>query len=420
MDSTPTASNSSQDRLVTATQRQWQAHGSAGISARQISASAGIPASSIYHHFGSLEHLLACAQADARTRARAWCDALLAELGDYPATPQALAGFFAQVIDEWCESQRELAFAWREGGLLAQSSEALRAEARNWQALWHDFWTRACTHFAIAPEYHLVVERIFESESLFHMIRWRRTVDRPGLGEVAQVLGAWLTRSPPGATPWRDHAQRIAQETMPVLPTRDEAGQHLVATAARLLGEVGSAHLTHRLVAQHAGVTLGTVSHKFKTKSDLLEAAFEETYSRTIARLGTVSGHSFPRDSGTLANALSHAIVRASGERARDELFLAVARDPALARFGRQLRYLRGRTGYGLLRSLVGTRREVSPLEGALFSAFTMAQIHTLTHELADSAAPASEAHLEAYRESVIQPRIEAEIASLVELIASC
>ncbi|MBT0667112.1 TetR/AcrR family transcriptional regulator [Novosphingobium profundi] len=383
MDDIANYARSTPEHLISAVLNQWQTHGSTGISARRISAAAMIPVSSIYHHFGSLEHLLSISQDTAIARARAWCDRQFDHLDDYPRNREAFAPFFAYVIDDWCETQRELAFAWREGELHAERSEALHARVLQWQRLWSDFWSRACDHFQI-EQGRIVVERVFDSESLLHLIRWRRTVDRAGLGEFAQVLGSWLTGTSPPPTPWRDHARAIAIATQPSLPERDEVAARIVAEAAKLLGNAGSTHLTHRLVARHAGVTLGTVSHKFRTKSDLLGAAFEGVYLGMVERMSAGPGNA-PTD--TRVGAVADSILLAASERARNELFLAVARDRGLERFGRQLRYLRGRTGFGMLQSLLGDSRVVTPTEGALFSAFGMAQIRVHSLNLSDGKA---------------------------------
>ncbi|MFD1958140.1 helix-turn-helix domain-containing protein [Novosphingobium panipatense] len=57
--------NTSYDRLIAAVRTQWASVGAAAMSARQISALTAVPVSSIYHHFGSMEHLFAAAQGSA-------------------------------------------------------------------------------------------------------------------------------------------------------------------------------------------------------------------------------------------------------------------------------------------------------------------------------------------------------------------
>ncbi|MFD2136884.1 TetR/AcrR family transcriptional regulator [Novosphingobium resinovorum] len=75
------------------------------------------------------------------------------------------------------------------------------------------------------------------------------------------------------------------------MPDRDETAARIVETAARIIDEDGLARLTHRAVAERAGLTLGTVSHKFRTKPALLEAAFEGLYRANVERLQAEAPH---------------------------------------------------------------------------------------------------------------------------------
>ena len=361
-----------QDRLITAVLNQWQIEGSSGISARRLAAQADVPVSSIYHHFDSLEELQVCAQQRARHEAENWCAALLEAIGDFPACPEAFGGFFAHVIDAWCEAQRHLAFAWRECDSAPDTEDLIHGEAQAWQRLWYEFWREACAHFQVSHG-RVITKRIFDTESMFHLMRWHRAIDQAALGELARTLGSWLAGTPPPPTPWRDHTRALALKTMPALPERDETARRIVEAAQQVLAEGGSPHLTHRRVARRAELTLGTVSHKFPTKSELLGAAFEGAYSVMVDKLDPRSFSSADLDA--VIHAIADSISSATRERARNELFLAVARDPALSHFGRQLRYLRGRTGRGLLQSLVGSQRTITATEGALFSDFSLGQI---------------------------------------------
>ena len=365
---------SSQIRLIQAVIALWETIGGSGISARQISVAAGVPVSSIYHHFGSLEQLLVVAQDDARAAAHRWCEAQLGQLSNAVFPPQAFSAFFAALIDEWAFEQRQLAFAWREGQLLGARDERFRDTASRWRALWSNFWREACARFGLAAE-AVLTERLFENESFLHMFRWRRMVDRAGLDEFARGWTAWLCGDPVPASPWRDFARAEALKAFPPLPGRDETTTIIVEAAADIIGQSGAANLTHRAVAAQAGLTLGVVSHKFRTSADLLRAAFETIYARSVAPLS--SGEvSIPGDDRDKAFDGIAAIVRrnASG-RGGDELFIATARDPSLKQFAAQLRYLRGRTSKGFLQALLGEAHPVSDLEAALYSGFVSGQI---------------------------------------------
>lgn len=344
------------------------------MSARQISSLTDVPASSIYHHFGSLEHLFLASQQQCIGEAKAWCDEQYKQLYGLDVNPLAFAGFFAQIVDAWCEDRRSLAFAWRECQMLAQQSALFVEMAREWATLWERFWSEAAQRFGLGAG-SIVARRVFENESFFHMIRWRRLVDRAALDETARSLSAWLTGSAMPAAPWREFAREEALRSMPTLPDRDDTAARIVDAAARIIDEDGLARLTHRAVAERAALTLGTVSHKFRTKSALLEAAFEGLYRANVERL---QGDAPPRTNtrpSDFADDLAGMVLRGGNARGSDELFVATARDPALRQFGAQLRYLRGRTSRGMLQDFVGAGRQVGVTEASLFSGFLTSQL---------------------------------------------
>lgn len=369
-----TAESSSYDRFIAVVTGQWEQVGAAGMSARQISGLTDAPVSSIYHHFGSLEHLLLASQQQCIVEASLWCDRQWQQFDGLRASPVAFAGFFAQIVDAWCEEQRGLAFAWRECQLLAHESAQFVDATRQWAALWAHFWSEAGQRFGLGAG-SIVAQRVFENESFFHMIRWRRLVDRAALDETARVLGAWLTGSAIPPAPWREFAREEALRSMPTLPDRDETAARIVETAARIIDEDGLARLTHRAVAERAGLTLGTVSHRFRTKPALLEAAFEGLYRANVERLQAEAPARDALRPADLADDLAAMVLRGGNARGSDELFVATARDASLRQFGAQLRYLRGRTSRSALQDLVGTGREVGVTEAALFSGFLTSQL---------------------------------------------
>ena len=360
-------------RLIEAVSLQWEADGFAAMSARRISLAAGAPVSSIYHHFESLEHLFLASQRECRSRAAAWCEAQLAQVFDLEGRLEHFAEFFAHIVDAWSQGCRPLAFAWRECELLAARSPLFVDEARCWRAVWRDFWQCAGVHFGLGDGVFLV-ERLFDSESLFHMITWRRAIDRAALGEIARGVVSWLSGEPALAAPWRDVAHAAVLRDAPRPVERDDATKRIMAAAAELVGAQGVAGVTHRAVADRAGATLGAVSHKFRTKAALLNAAFEGLYA---AMTGQDAEPEVPPRASlspeVLADEIASALPRSARLAGVDDLAVSAARDPLLSAFGAQLRYLRGRSSRAALQAIVG--RSPSLLEGAMFSAFLSAQM---------------------------------------------
>ena len=369
----------SSDRLVSTVMDLWTSVGSAGASVRRISEVSGIPVSSIYHHFGSLEQLFVVAQEVAQAETRAWCAEQLQQLSDFPGQPSAFAGFFSQLVDSWVWEQNNLAFCWREGQVLAETGKSFLAINRKWDVLWSRFWQEAGAMFALGRNV-IVAERIFENESLMHMLRWRRTVDRAGLVEFGQGLGAWLTGQPMPDAPWRDFARDRAIETVPVLPRREDVAAAIVAAASEIIGQGGLANLTHRSVAERAGVTLGVVLHRFKTKARLVEAAFEAIYLNIVNGLqdhSLTAGEPLPPVD---LDEIAALVAQAAKGRGNQEMLLAAARSPSLSQFGAQIRYLRGRKSRGTAQAIAGPGREVGNLEAALFSSFAASQTRAFAH----------------------------------------
>lgn len=358
---------SSYFRLIDAVLEQWEFSGHDRISARLLSAVASVPVSSIYHHFGSLEQLLAISQEQAQGQARLWCADRLAQLTGMPCDSRAFPAFFAACVDDWVTQQRRLAFAWREGQLLRTDSPTARNQRMQWQELWSAFWQTAMACFGLKKGAG-VAHRLFENESFLHMIDWRRAVDRAGLDEFARGLGAWLTGQAVPPSPWRDFARAAALDAMPGIPDHDDMTGRIVTAAAWLIEQSGPGGLTHRAVAEQAGLTLGTVSHKVRTKAELMQLGYEALYIKAVSRLRAQTA-ALPSGGQSLGG-IADFIAASSGSGGVDALHLAVARDPALRQFGLQLRYLRGETSRALFGMLLPQRSEPGHLEAALLSAF--------------------------------------------------
>lgn len=365
---------SSQDRLIQAVLDLWERTGSVGISARQLGVSANIPVSSIYHHFGSLEQLFVVAQDDAWANAQRWCNRRLEQVSVARLPPTAFAAFFAALVDEWSHDQRQLAFAWRESQLLGARDDRFRDTAARWRGLWSRFWREASAPFGLQDK-AVLTERLFETESFLHMFRWRRTIDRAGLDELARGWTAWLCGDPVTPSPWRDFARAEAVRDFPPLPNRDQTTARIAGAAADLIGHAGAASITHRAVAAQSGLTLGVVSHKFKTSAELLRAAYETIYARSVALMDSAEIRIPFGDRGAAIDGIV-ALARRNGRaRAGDELFIAVARDVSLQPFAAQLRYLRGQTSKPILQALLGDTHQVTNLEAALYSGIVSGQL---------------------------------------------
>ncbi|HEX7854236.1 MAG TPA: TetR family transcriptional regulator [Sphingobium sp.] len=351
----------------------WGSRGHAGISARGVAQEAGLPTSSIYHHFGSLEHLFLEGQAHALIRAERWCALQLDLVGQAPGgCPDAFPALFAALIDAWSQEHRALCLTWHECHLLAARDPHYGAAINGWRELWVGFWEELCSRCGLAGSGE-ISSYVFDAESLMHMLQWRRPVDRACLDEFSRGWGCWLTGSLATEGPWRGFARGEALKTRPDVREQEGVAGQIAAAAADVVEQSGVAGLTHRAVAERAGVTLGTVSYNFRTSSDLIRATFETIYTRIVPAAG--AGGSPPVGPPVTT------LERAEGLRmasplilALEELVVAVARDPAFRAFAPQLRYLRGRSSGAVLQAALGTERVISSLDAALYSGFLAGQ----------------------------------------------
>jgi len=367
-------------KLVGTVWSLWETGGNTAISARSLARQSGIPISTIYNHFASLDDVLYLAQERALAEARLWCDSQMEQLSPAVEQPESISvptaaptasgldAIMAAIIDEWVRGQRHLCFAWREGLLLARREPRYLPIWRGWRDLWAEFWHAVCSRFGLG-EFGEWTSFIFESEATLHMLSWRRVLDRACLDELCTGWVTWLSgqRAPDG--PWRSLARQIALASSPAPAVYDEMTQRVALAAAEVVERRGVANLTHRSVAASAGVSLGVVSSRFRTSADLLHAAFEMIYSalsgqRSIAIAASQEAAGTSERTDTVQAAT---LVRQAHRWAVDELMLATAREPSFQSMAPQMRYLRGRSA----RNLLGAKAQMSWLDAALLSGFT-------------------------------------------------
>jgi AcrR family transcriptional regulator len=112
-----------------------------------------------------------------------------------------------------------------------------------------------------------------------------------------------------------------------------------------IIGRRGLEAVTHRSVAEAAGVSLGAISHHFGSRQALLEAALAHTAEREVERLNRLAlelqSSLFDIDDwvNAMAAALAHDLERDITPRlAQYELLLTSARNPAIRELAREWR----------------------------------------------------------------------------------
>ena len=117
------------------------------------------------------------------------------------------------------------------------------------------------------------------------------------------------------------------------LPRREA----ILDAALALIAERGTEQLTHRSVADHAGVALGSTTYYFASRDDLVREAFRRYVVRALALLGEIAGEAQPRNAAELVDLLVEIARRETSVDWRGtvvvehELMLRAARDPELA-----------------------------------------------------------------------------------------
>jgi DNA-binding transcriptional regulator YbjK len=112
--------------------------------------------------------------------------------------------------------------------------------------------------------------------------------------------------------------------------------EQILEAALRLIGRSGRESITHRAVAEEAGVPLGSTTYYFKSRDDLLRQALEHVAADEVERYGRL-GEDLRgvKSSHELADRLMDELVAAAAEdrvayTAEYELWLEASRRPEL------------------------------------------------------------------------------------------
>ncbi len=365
---------SSAERLIEAVLDVWETKGHAGISARNLCKIANLPVSGISYHFGGLEQLLCRAQEVALQNATVWCEGQKSWIHANCLYDQKVLGpLLAALIDDWCVNQRRLALAWREGQLLAGRNPGLLDVARAWRAMWREFWTNVLGRFDL-QQFADVTIQFFDGQSMLHLIRWNRVLDRACHEELCQGWTNWLCGESAGKGTWREVARDLALGQSPSLPVESAANLAIASAAGALLGNEGHSAVTHRAVAKAAGVSLGTVLYHFRTSAELIHSAFEAIYRTITADLPPITSKASRQSIVEIWAAMaaySRNETMPMQLLALDELFVAASRDETFLPFAAAIRYTRGKTSERQFGNVTDTNWPILGLDAAVMSVWS-------------------------------------------------
>ena len=340
------------DRLIEAARRELAHGGLRAMSFRRLGDAVGATSGALAYHLGAKADILNEVVTRERLRDQRWHDEWLERLdGLERLDRQALAATLEQYLDAMVQGEaRPTQLIWMDLVLRAPRDAEVAALVAPWLAERRAFWARlfegriedAAIWAGLAAAY--VTDEGFNSlvvgdDPDYRLLR-RMAIDRlssrlerDGLGR--EPLFSRLVRRMDGrlGLPAGD----VPADAMGPGPKRDAA-----LAACHVLVDGGSEALTHRAVAERAGLSRSAVGYYFRTAADLFKAAISGVYLIADGR-----GDPPPPPPG-VDPILWRGQAVARGELA---VVLAAARDPALSPYVIDQRRWRGVNYVRLLRS---------------------------------------------------------------------
>lgn len=214
---------------------------------------------------------------------------------------------------------------------------------------------------------YLFAEPSFEHEAWVHDLT-DRIIDR--------LIGVGPAR--PDDSIWRQLAEQAAEEQLAGAATQSDPASvraTIIGGAASIVIENGVDALTHRAVAERAGVALSSTTHHFGSLEEILVAACIEVYRRARTRAHDSSGEikTFTLEQlkeGMAAYPGGSADVHAEIA-AIHEVMTAIARSESVRWIATGLLAQIGRTSTKTLAAMTPKRGETDRLDGQIF-AFVM------------------------------------------------
>ncbi|MBP6877923.1 MAG: TetR family transcriptional regulator [Phenylobacterium sp.] len=352
------------ERLVAAGVELARDQGLPALTARALAERAAASPSALNYHLGGREALLARVLEHARAAAQDWRIEKLAGLADEVGAPGWVspAGTLAALIGDRVTAFRawSLLLAEFEAAAEAEALEPpLAAQLAEETAATEAFWRTAAQAVGIGAEHAAIWADLAIGLTQLLLSDEPLAVKAPWIFDSANRLHARLQGHAPHILAARrlSAAERLSGEAPP-----GKSARRLLDAALQIIAEKGPERLTQREVAAAAGLSLAATTYFFRTKADLVSAAFHELHRQVSAQALAASGPA----QGLLGSTLEDSGERATWRvRAMEALQLASARDAALAPISRQLRATRGATSIVWLRS---EGLEVDGLDAFIFS----------------------------------------------------
>lgn len=334
------------ERLADAALELCLERGLGALSARALAERSGFSASAMTYHFGSRANLVQALQARVATRLTAWRAEQAAALERLGPSWMTTPAWVASTLEDLLARQRDgLALEWELEAEAELGEAGLAPGARQALVDMHAFWCWGAARTGATDEAAeawadlaagLATALLPEPEPA------RRTA---WTFDALARLDARLRRADVGAAA---QARPTAEARIGDPPVA-EGARRILDAALRVVGEKGVDRITHRDVAAAAGVSLASTTYFFRTKSDLLYAAFDDLHRRIRAEVleSLEKGQTPPFSMPGIVDAATPIAWRV---RAMEALQRAAARDPALQLRARDMLFTRGATSLSVLR----------------------------------------------------------------------
>ena len=346
-----------------------------GLSLRSLAQKAGISASLLNYRYGSRDALARQALTKACARsADAWTGRTATFLAE-DITPADLPAIFdAIVLETVVSGHREAMAAW-----ICQAKAVRYGLYQDIASQWHAdctaFWKAILARAGLADELAPGVCAVLIGACRIGLITRPTPAASAWLHDVVQRISDRLLRRPaqrPGDSLWRAQIERNLLADQPAAPPDSTSTpDRIIDAAAALISESGPDALTHRAIAERAGVSLSSTTHHFRSLEEILLNTFRAIYDRLCQETIEATRPAGKMSIAKLLDSLSMRIDADTSDRERrvmamDEIILAAARRPETQPIAAGLFATMGTTSTSLIASLEGKRVETDRLDGQI------------------------------------------------------
>lgn len=332
-------------RIVDAARSVIAMKGIGGMSLRNVAEAAATSAGSISYRIGDRAALIAAVldrEIELAATARAeWRERLG---GHDPVVSGILPDLICEWLDQGAGTRRTSAIVLCELALTAgrepQSLPAISALFEEGEGLWRDLLSRSAQGEKLAR----LIARYCLDEQVFSILLADETDYRLlRHSTIRGMLRSGGVNADPTATQW--HMALVERLAIPAAAAFDEVSAvpsgskgAIAEKIADIVVEQGVGALSHRTVAQAAGVATSSVAHHFPTHRDILFAGVEAVYRRMRSQIHAAGARSGNGD-----------IIRLTHECA-----LSALTDPAFRPFAIDMRRRRAENVHALYAQWLG------------------------------------------------------------------